>query len=361
MLLFCLGNIHENSASSSSDSKFYLRQKIITNLTPDEPVDIEELKQIYSSAIIKQIYFISIADSFSNDSNRFEPLLAAIIVSRADDVSVLKEMEKISKTKHLHLSQIPQVIVLEQESQIMSLEDADRSLLEHHYRTRISNILLEHQKIQSEIVEISPNVTQQQQTVLAGSFIETDMILDLSINLSLIEIKDKTNSKDIFLTGSTGFLGSYLLDQLLKQTDANIYCLVRSQTSRSITDSRVFYLQGDLSLLHLGLDDHQYSTLVSNIRSIYHCGAMVNFIKPYSELRSVNVLGTIEIIKLAYRANCRINCISTLSVLHENDQNGYVQSKQVAERLLEQAIERHLPVTIFRPGKILYITRYLLN
>ena len=360
-MLFCLGNIDGTSASSSSNCKFYLCQKIIYNFSPDEPIDIEEMKQIYSSAIIEQVYFISIADSYSNDSNRSGQLLAAIIVSRADDTSVLKEMETISKTKQLHQSQIPQVIVIEKDSQIMLLEDADRSLLQYHYRTKISNILLEHQKIQSEIVEISPDVTQQQRAVLFDSFIETDMILDPSINQSLIEIKDKASSKDVFLTGSTGFFGSYLLDQLLKQTDANIYCLVRSQTSRSIIDSRVFYLYGDLSLPNLGLDDHQYPILVSKVRAIYHCGAMVNFIKSYNELRSTNVLGTIEIIKLAYRANCRINYISTLSVLHENDQSGYVQSKQVAERLLEQAIERHLPVTIFRPGKMLHITQNPLN
>ena len=73
------------------------------------------------------------------------------------------------------------------------------------------------------------------------------------------------------------------------------------------------------------------------------------------------MLGTLEIIKLSCLANCRINYISTSSVFNENHQNGYVQSKQVAERLLEQASERGLVVKIFRPGKITNFSYCLVN
>jgi thioester reductase-like protein len=200
----------------------------------------------------------------------------------------------------------------------------------------------------------------QQQMPSSRLLIETDMILDLALPLS-IETINRSDCKDIFLTGSTGFLGAYLLDELLKQTDANIYCLVRSISSTNPFQSRVFYLHGDLTLPHLGLDEHQYSMLVSKIRSIYHCGAAVNFIKPYNELRAANVLGTVELIKLSYLANCRINYISTLSVLDRNTQSGYVQSKQVAESLLEQASEKGLLITILRPGKIANFYQHLVN
>jgi FlaA1/EpsC-like NDP-sugar epimerase len=36
----------------------------------------------------------------------------------------------------------------------------------------------------------------------------------------------------ILLTGATGFLGAHLLDELLRQTTANIYCLVRSSDTQ---------------------------------------------------------------------------------------------------------------------------------
>jgi len=223
----------------------------------------------------------------------------------------------------------------------------------------VLNILLEQENIYDEIVDISSK-TVQQQMPSSRLLIETDMILDLALQPS-IETINRSDCKDIFLTGSTGFLGAYLLDELLKQTDANIYCLVRSISSTNPFQSRVFYLHGDLTLPHLDLDEHQYSMLVSKIRSIYHCGAAVNFIKPYNELRAANVLGTVELIKLSYLTNCRINYISTLSVLDRNTQSGYVQSKQVAERLLEQANEKGLLVTILRPGKIANFYQHLVN
>ncbi|NEP55217.1 MAG: non-ribosomal peptide synthetase, partial [Moorea sp. SIO3C2] len=43
-------------------------------------------------------------------------------------------------------------------------------------------------------------------------------------------LPDLANPKAIFLTGATGFLGAFLLYELLQQTDATVYCLVRAAT-----------------------------------------------------------------------------------------------------------------------------------
>ena len=37
---------------------------------------------------------------------------------------------------------------------------------------------------------------------------------------------------NIFLTGATGFLGAFLVDEILKQTQANVYCLVRCSSEK---------------------------------------------------------------------------------------------------------------------------------
>jgi nucleoside-diphosphate-sugar epimerase len=224
----------------------------------------------------------------------------------------------------------------------------------------VLNILLD-ENTYGETIDIASNsVEQQQQMVSSHSLIEKDMMLDPTLQLST-ETIDKIDRKGIFLTGSTGFLGAYLLDELLKQTDVDIYCLVRSKSLANKNHSRVFYLYGDLALPRLGLSEDQYSMVVSKIHSIYHCGAAVDFIKPYNELRAANVLGTVELIKLSYLVNCRINYISTLSVIHENDPSGYVQSKRVAEHLLKQASERGLLLTILRPGRIAIFYHHLVN
>jgi hypothetical protein len=346
--------------------KLYLRCENITDLFEDITINIEELEKTYLSAIIQEIFIMYVDDPRPDINNRSRHLLTAIIVSQADEMLVLEELETMARLKKLHRFEMPQTVLIERNSlKLLSLENIDRETLENQYRRKVLNILLKHENADDETVEISLSTVQQQQEEeemdqSSPLLIDKDRILDPTLQLS-IETINRSNCKDIFLTGSTGFLGGYLLDELLKQTDANIYCLVRSISFTNKFQFRVFYLYGDLSLPRLGLDEHQYSMLVSKIRSIYHCGSAVNFIKSYNELRAVNVLGTIELIKLSYLANCRINYISTLSVLDRNDQSGYVQSKQVAECLLEQASEKGLLVTILRPGRKANFYHYLTN
>ena len=194
----------------------------------------------------------------------------------------------------------------------------------------------------------------------------------------------------IFLTGATGFLGIYLLYELLQQTQAVIYCLVRSSSiaegktriesklkSYSLWNEdfapRVVPVLGDLSQPCLGLSNEQFQFLVSSIDSIYHNAAVVNFVYPYSKLKASNVLATQEIINLACQVKIKpIHFISTVDVfptsknsevevVYEKDSidhgailyGGYSHSKWVAEKLLDLASERGLPVYIYRPGMII--------
>ncbi|CAF4074864.1 unnamed protein product, partial [Adineta steineri] len=330
--------------ASSSKGRLYIRRKNIGDLSQDVTMILKQLEKSYLSAVIQEVYIMWIADPRLNENNQLKQRLAAIVVSQADELTVLEELEKISNRKHFHNVQIPWAVLIEKESHSALLKGINREILENHYRTKIINILLA-----NETIDTSSNINEQVRFTQSHTLIEHDKLLDQSLQPS-IETNNKEKCKDIFLTGSTGFLGTYLLDELLKQTDANIYCLVRSKRTTDTLQSRVIYLYGDLTLPQLGLHNDQYSMLVSKICSIYHCGAEVNFIKSYTDLRSANVLGTLELIKLACLTNCRINYISTLSVLDENNQSGYVQSKQVAECLMKQASERDLAVSILRPG-----------
>lgn len=191
----------------------------------------------------------------------------------------------------------------------------------------------------------------------------------------------------IFLTGSTGFLGAFLLWELLKKTSADIYCLVRTcnpseglqriqatlkKYSLSGEDfgNRIKPIVGDLSQPLLGLDQEQFRYLAQTIDTIYHNGAWVNFIEPYSRLKPTNVAATKEILKLACQGKVKpVHYIASSSVFgtvgyfkrikvlkEEEDINlglgygfgGYVQSKWVAEKMMWNAKERGLPVTVFR-------------
>ncbi len=195
--------------------------------------------------------------------------------------------------------------------------------------------------------------------------------------------------QNILLTGATGFLGTFLLAELLQQTTATIHCLVRASDStqglvklkQRLTDyqiwhadfeSRIMPISGDLSQPYLGLAKQQFYALSDSIDAIYHNGAQVHHISPYAQLRATNVLGTQEIIKLACHGTPKpLHYTSTLSVLppaplpgqskiyeqanlseYPVPVGGYNRSKWVAEQLIAQARDRQLPTTIYRPGPL---------
>lgn len=217
-----------------------------------------------------------------------------------------------------------------------------------------------------------------------------EAILDGSIGTGHAQPADpQCRPKRVLLTGSTGFLGAFLLADLLRQTAAEVYCLVRAATAEEAQQRirqnleeyrlwdeqfspRIVAVSGDLSQPRLGLSSQQFAALSQIIDTIYHNGAMVNFIYPYAELKAPNVGGTHEVLRLASMHTIKpVHFVSTLYVFSPQDINGdnaideqnipahgnmlptgYTQSKWVAERLLVQARERGLPIAIYRPGRI---------
>ncbi|AFZ19715.1 amino acid adenylation enzyme/thioester reductase family protein [Allocoleopsis franciscana PCC 7113] len=218
---------------------------------------------------------------------------------------------------------------------------------------------------------------------------QADAILEPSIIPEVPFVDSGIEPQRIFLTGATGFLGAFLLHELLQQTSATIYCLVRSanledakqKLKRNLKrylladdklENRVVPVVGDLSQPRLGIGEQQFGELAAEIDLIYHNGAFVNLIYPYSALRAANVLGTKEILKLASQIKVKpVHFISTLDVfqspeygemeaIFEDDDlaygeslaDGYAQSKWVGEKLMKAAHARGIPTCIYRPGMI---------
>jgi thioester reductase-like protein len=102
---------------------------------------------------------------------------------------------------------------------------------------------------------------------------------------------------------------------------------------------------------------------------IIHAGAVVNLVYPYQALAPANVGGTREVLRLACLRGARpVLYVSTngifppgerlwmedadLDALADAREDGYGQSKWVAEKLVWEAAGRGLPVRVFRPGNI---------
>jgi amino acid adenylation domain-containing protein/thioester reductase-like protein len=191
---------------------------------------------------------------------------------------------------------------------------------------------------------------------------------------------------DVFLTGATGFLGAFLLEGLISSTNARVHCLVRQRGDDDGMESietnllryglwqtewreRIVPVAGDLEEPLFGMTDEGFDALAREVDLLIHAAAVVNLVYPYSALKAANVGGTREVLRLACRHGAKpVHHVSTngifppgnglceeetdLDELTEAREDGYGQSKWVAEKLVREAAGRELPVCIYRPGNV---------
>ncbi|MGW6206504.1 amino acid adenylation domain-containing protein [Streptomyces sp. NPDC055089] len=191
------------------------------------------------------------------------------------------------------------------------------------------------------------------------------------------------------LTGASGFLGAFLLRDLIETTGGPVDCLVRAEDDHRAAQRLRTNLEryglwrpryadlinpvpGDLAAPGLGLSPADRAALVRRLGPVLHNGARVNFAAAYGDLRAPNVAGTEELLRLLADSDSPgMHYISTTGVyapasgprpvtITESTPtgpspalpDGYAQSKWVAEQLVGLARERGLPVTVHRPGRI---------
>lgn len=253
-------------------------------------------------------------------------------------------------------------------------------------RKRISkNIPLEIFLENPTIATLSSLLDKQKVEERKQSFAFEEVSLPSTLMASATRQKWSLESP-VLLTGATGFLGIHLLLDLLENSEANVFCLVRARNRGEATAKlvenfgryfpnavfpreRVMALPGDLGVPRLGLEKHDYESLSKQVGWIYHCGALVNHVYDYKTLLSPNVLSVIEVLTLATtEAPKKVVYVSTLSTAATEQGeiqetflpasrpyliSGYEQTKWMAERLLTQASERGIPIHIFRPSTLI--------
>ncbi len=220
--------------------------------------------------------------------------------------------------------------------------------------------------------------------------VEAEAELDPAIQFPVALSKPLPTARTVFLTGATGFLGAYLLHELLSRTDADIICLIRADHLdaargrlvqhlqsyglwRTTFAARVHPVVGDVAQPRLGLTETEFYNLARSIDVIYHSAGSISALYPYSQLKATNVLGTQEILRLAGLARTKpLHFLSSMAVffndaylgaglLRESDipqyhpslKGGYAQSKWVADRLVMSAQERGLPACIYRSVRVM--------
>ncbi|KAK4205028.1 hypothetical protein QBC40DRAFT_261048 [Triangularia verruculosa] len=195
----------------------------------------------------------------------------------------------------------------------------------------------------------------------------------------------KQHGKIVLLTGATGYLGPYLLQQLISDDSISaIHCVaVRADTLSQAksrlhpsvaSSSKIIVHVGDLGSPLLGLSTSVFSELVSSVDLIIHSGARRSFWDSYYSLRDTNVTSTRTLLHLACPRRVPIHFLSTSGVLLLSDatnpylsaspapetsvagfrppidgSEGYAASKWASEVLLENASRQlRIPITIHR-------------
>ncbi|WP_137936796.1 thioester reductase domain-containing protein [Chitinivorax sp. B] len=200
----------------------------------------------------------------------------------------------------------------------------------------------------------------------------------------------KTTVSNIVLTGATGVMGGRLLQEILRTTEAYVYCVVRAENheaamrriedvlfcydeERILKDEtwRIIPVLGDVSQPKLGLSDDSYDELVNSIDVVLHCAANVSLVASYNKIAPVNVGGVANMIEFCLTGKIPLMFTSSFSmtgdklyepgfVLKETDldvgqgfeEMDYERSKFEAENLVHEAGKRGLDWVIVRPGNI---------
>lgn len=194
--------------------------------------------------------------------------------------------------------------------------------------------------------------------------------------------------KTLFLTGSTGLVGSYLLKLFIKN-NCKVYALARRKNNMSASrrvnevlgtwdNDRIDYknninleiIEGDLRKKNLGLNKNVIKKMTSEVDEIFHCAAETKFNSSPEDLKDINVKGSERIFEIGLRCKKdgrlkKINYLSTIYIcgnyaghFSENDldvgqefKTVYEQSKFESEKLANEYRDK-VHIDIFRPPVI---------
>ncbi|MBE9144075.1 thioester reductase domain-containing protein [Planktothrix mougeotii LEGE 06226] len=381
-----IGDLEQNLAGEYRELDNFLRKSINKNLD-DDPieskilVEFEQIKQentVLDSAEITETQF----------SNNYQSIQDWIANWLAGKLKVTVEKININQSfSDYGLDSVTAIELLHDLNQWLASPLELETYLIWQFSTiaQLANYIAEQLEKKS-----SPTPNRVQVSLLSDEAIDLNCEAILESEITPISNQSSviSQSSTIFLTGATGFLGAFLLAELLHKTSAKIYCLVRAVDENKaliriqnnldyyslwqpIFSKRIIPVLGDICRPQLGISNEYFAKLAAEIDLIYHNAAVVNWVFPYSSLKSSNVLGTQEVLRLATQSKIKpVHYISTTAVFEspsyagkvvceqdplmfsEGIYLGYSQSKWVAEKLVASARDRGLPVSIYRPPLI---------
>ena len=205
-----------------------------------------------------------------------------------------------------------------------------------------------------------------------------------------------TKKKAIFLTGATGYLGSYVADVMLRETDVELLLLTRARDRQQAVErfwqamqmhmdaatyysflDRVRFMPGDLTAPGLGLSAEDRAFVVKNADSVLHMAASLNR-KSEKTCLNHNLRGTLAVIKLSREIQDdhglrRFSHVSTVAVAGQRDSetlreddaiewdrsdyDPYGRTKKFCEHMVRELLPE-VPKTFLRPSIVMGDSRF---
>ncbi|KAJ6018232.1 acetyl-CoA synthetase-like protein [Penicillium sp. IBT 35674x] len=193
------------------------------------------------------------------------------------------------------------------------------------------------------------------------------------------------NTQIVILTGSTGQLGTYLLDTLLKTPSVkHVFCLNRAGRARDrqqerlvtygldpVNEARVTFWHADLRQAGFGLQSEQLKQLQQTATLVIHNAWAVNFNLSLASFKP-QLAGVVNLINFTGQASHAPRLVfvssisSTMGYGGTNDglmpetviqttipaPNGYANSKYIAEHLLAHAAQKGYNPAFARVGQV---------
>ena len=172
----------------------------------------------------------------------------------------------------------------------------------------------------------------------------------------------------IFVTGGTGFVGSYLLRYLIQKGYTNIRALKRSTSKMDLVESiqdQIEWVEGDI------LDLPFLEEVLVDIDQVYHCAAMISFVPSEADkMLQINEGGTENIVNtsllLGIKKLVHLSSIAAIgreqygktiseATKWQTDKlnSNYAKSKYAAEMQVWRGIAEGLNAAIINPSVIL--------
>ncbi|MEO8889385.1 MAG: SDR family oxidoreductase [Jatrophihabitantaceae bacterium] len=177
-----------------------------------------------------------------------------------------------------------------------------------------------------------------------------------------------------FVTGATGFVGRFLLVELLKR-EGTIYALCRASSLDKLEDlkarlgddnDRIVPVIGDLSKERLGVNPDEVNTLDGEIEHFFHLAAIYDLTADAGRQHTANVDGTRHAVQLAEAIHAghfhQVSSIAAAGLYRgtftedmfeeaeDVEHNAYYATKHESEAVVRN--ECTVPWRVYRPGAV---------